>query len=307
MPKKPSTTRSHDAFFKHLFSDTGRVREYFEAFLPADLRTEIDWSSLRKEDGSFVDAKLRSSFTDLIFSVRLGQEASLYLCLLLEHKSHPDKNTPFQLLHYISSAMLREVQNGQVPRLVIPIVFYHGEESWEYKPIAQHFGHLPEDLMSYLPRFEYIFHNLQENPDEQIMQAFRNQLLISALLTLKHSFDESYLESRAVFLLESAIDEEGNYFRALFVYLFNRLKKEKRMTKVLEQLSTEAQAEAMSVLDWYEKRGMERGMERGEHLKAHIACRNMILKGFDNSVISEVLEVDESFVHQVRAEMAKEQ
>jgi len=61
-----------------------------------------------------------------------------------------------------------------------------------------------------------------------------SNLLISALLTLKHSFDEAYLENRAVFLLEGAVDREGNLFRALFVYFFNRIKNEKSMTKVLD-------------------------------------------------------------------------
>ncbi len=315
----PTPTRTHDAFFKHLFSDLGRVREYFEVYLPAELSSRIDWNSLQREDGSFVDKTLKSSYTDLLFSVRLEDKTEVYLCLLLEHKSHPDKNTPFQLLYYISGALWREVQNGQTPRLVVPVVFYHGEEPWEYKPIAQHFEHLSEELVRFLPRFDYVFHDLQKNPDEQIIEAFHNHLLVSALLTLKHSFDEAYLQSRAVFLLESAIDEEGNYFKALLVYFFNRIKNEKNMTKVLEQLSNEVRAEAMSVLDIYEKRGEQKGeqigiqkgeqigIQKGERHKAYLACRNMILKGFDNNVISEVLEVDESFVHQVRAELAKEQ
>jgi hypothetical protein len=36
---------------------------------------------------------------------------------------------------------------------------------------------------------------------------------------------------------------------------------------------------------------------------SYLACRNMILKGFDDRVISEVLEVQESFVQQVRTEI----
>lgn len=304
---QPNSVRAHDAFFKHLFSDLRRVREYFEVYLPTELSSRVEWESLQREDGTFVNDTLKSSYTDLVFSVRLKDLTSVYLCLLLEHKSHPDKNTPFQLLYYISGALWREVQNGQTPRLVVPVVFYHGEETWEYKPIEQHFGHLPEDILRYLPKFEWIFHNLQKNPDEQILTAFRNHLLISALLTLKHSFDEGYLQNQAVFLLESAVDEDGNYFKALFVYFFNRIKNEKNMTKVLEQLSNEVQAEAMSVLDLYEKRGMQKGeqigIQKGERHMSYLACRNMILKGFDDRVISEVLEVQESFVQQVRTEI----
>lgn len=78
------------------------------------------------------------------------------------------------------------------------------------------------------------------------------------------------------------------------------------MTKVLEQLSTEAQAEAMSVLDWYEKRGIERGIERGKATALLTACRNMIQEGFNNEVIGKVLEVDVSYVEQIRTEIAKE-
>ena len=99
---QPNSVRAHDAFFKHLFSDLRRVREYFEVYLPTELSSRVEWESLQREDGTFVDDTLKSSYTDLVFSVRLKDLTSVYLCLLLEHKSHPDKNTPFQLLYYIS-------------------------------------------------------------------------------------------------------------------------------------------------------------------------------------------------------------
>ena len=50
----------------------------------------------------YIDKKLKSFFTDLLYKVNInGQEGFIYI--LYEHKSYHDEKTIFQLLKYLSS------------------------------------------------------------------------------------------------------------------------------------------------------------------------------------------------------------
>ena len=57
--------------------------------------------------------------------------------------------------------MLRRARNGEEQWLIIPILFYHGEETWEYRPLSGFFEGLGEPFRRYLPSFDYLYHNFQ--------------------------------------------------------------------------------------------------------------------------------------------------
>lgn len=58
----------HDAFFKQYLSQPAVARDFLQQYLPADLTALLDLSQLRLEKDSFVDEKLRSYFSDLIYT-----------------------------------------------------------------------------------------------------------------------------------------------------------------------------------------------------------------------------------------------
>ena len=210
-------TRSHDRFFKKLLSDPARAREYLQAFLPAQVLRLLVLDTLRPEEDSFVSDRLKEAFSDLVFSVRTLAGQYVNICFLIEHKSTPDKAAVFQILHYISSAMLKQAQDGKPPQLIIPILFYHGEQEWAYQPLAGFFEGLDATLRPYLPAFEYIYNDIQALPDEALLAMLRSRLLQSAMLVMKHYFDPAYLEENAVLILVGGRDGQGNFFEPLIV------------------------------------------------------------------------------------------
>src|SRR3954451_10864519 len=58
-----------DAFFKETFSHLESARNFFEQHLPERAR-KSDWSCLKREPETFLDANLRSRFADMLFSCR---------------------------------------------------------------------------------------------------------------------------------------------------------------------------------------------------------------------------------------------
>lgn len=290
---------SHDAFFTAVFSDVERTKAYLKAFLPSHILQAVKIDTLTPEEGSFVDEQLRKTFADLIFSVETQSGQPSDLCLLFEHKSYPDKHAAFQILHYISSAMLKRVKANEPPRLVLPILMYHGQQPLAYLPIRHFFEPVDSAFQPYLPDFEYIFHNFLKIPDEQI-EHIEPTLLSAALLVMKHFYDSGYLEENASVLLLKAMDEHGNLFKPLVVYFFNKMKAdEDRVQEIIVDLPDTIKPSVMSTLELFVQKGLKEGLEQ----KTIVTCQNMIRLGLDDRTICDALEVSPEFVAQIRNEM----
>ena len=80
----------HDSFFKRLFGNPDTAVDFMRSYLPGAVVSVVNLETLTLEKESFIDPKLRSHFSDLLFRVRLAAGGDLYIYLLLEHKSAPD-------------------------------------------------------------------------------------------------------------------------------------------------------------------------------------------------------------------------
>jgi len=298
--------KSHDGFFRKLMSERQTAQDYLAAFLPESLKNAIDFDTLAQDTDSYIDEKLKASMSDVVFKADTRQGFGINFCFLFEHKSYIDDKAPFQILHYISSAMLKRAINKEEQRLIIPILFYHGEAPWEYESIGDKFSALDKALKVYLPRFDYLFHNYQAKPDEEISQAASPKLM-AALIAMKHFYEQSYLLKQMQFLLLSATDEHGNLYKPLLVYLFDKLPDQMdAIQKAVGELPSPIKSEAMSILDACEARGKAKGKAEGYSEKTRQTCINMIHDGFDNPTICRILEVEEEYVDEVREQLKNE-
>ena len=141
--------------------------------------------------GSFVDDELQPHFSDLVYRVRLKDQAEAYVCLLLEHKSAPDKWVAFQILRYITRLWSQAQATGakKLPR-VFPLVIYHGKRRWTVKPnlAALVDSGAQPDWRKYTPDFEYCLFDLSAYNEQRDADA---QLLLRlGLAALQHVFDQ---------------------------------------------------------------------------------------------------------------------
>jgi len=61
----------HDKFFKALMSNEERARTLLNGFLPNELCEQLDFDSLKHQNGSFVSKELSEYFSDVVFSIKL--------------------------------------------------------------------------------------------------------------------------------------------------------------------------------------------------------------------------------------------
>ncbi|HEX8436453.1 Rpn family recombination-promoting nuclease/putative transposase [Archangium sp.] len=91
----------HDLFARYTFGHPERAAAELRAVLPAHVVSEVDWASLRREPGSVVDAELRETESDLLFTARLRTGHPLLLYVLLEHQSSVERWMALRMLRYV--------------------------------------------------------------------------------------------------------------------------------------------------------------------------------------------------------------
>ena len=128
--------RPHDKLFRSVFADPQEAGSFLRRHLPPALVSRLDWSTLALMETSFVDEALQESESDLLYTVQMNETAQpVYLYLLFEHQSTPDKWIRFRLLKYmcrIWDESFKEYPDQAELRPIIPLVFYQGARSWHY-------------------------------------------------------------------------------------------------------------------------------------------------------------------------------
>ena len=256
----------HDKLFKAILQDKTLAIDYFQQFLPTHLVKNLDFESLTLTANSYVDDKLSANYADVVFTCKIKNKGTqVDLAILLEHKSYVDKNAPVQLLYYVATAWMQAIANKEKPRLVIPVLFYHGKEPWEYATIEDYFDDLPPELGIFLPNFEFVYNNIQGLSD-QALWAITNQVLAISFLTMKHYHDHRWIENNLAALFAQIVPGMTNFNRQLSVYVFNfvQLNQEQIMNK-LSTLSANRRKEVMSTYDLLIEEGMIKGRQEGRH------------------------------------------
>lgn len=279
----------HDQFVKAMLQQPGQAKAYFRQQLPERLLATIDLEGLQQVSESFLNDKLMESFSDLLYKVPFKNNPnSLYLSLLLEHKSYADPYVTIQIGHYIFSALLRQVRHGEQPTPVIPILLYHGKEPMAYKTHRQLYAGMGEELLEYVPDFSYIYNDLQSMTEEEIT-ADDIAALRSMFLMLKYAHDESTLLRLAAQIL-GLVGEDRNYFRTYFVYFTTLIKGKTEIMKSIKELPIQLQHEARNAYEAFLMEGMEKGLKMGrEEGREEGARKNLVqnVKGLYKNGISK--------------------
>ena len=129
----------NDKLFRSTFSELENASAFFQNYLAADLVTSLDWRTLRQQPGSFIDAELAGSESDLLFSVS-HQSGEAFIYILFEHQSREDPWMALRLLRYMLRIWEKQRDSAaatrQKPALspIIPVVLAQSSEPWRTEP-----------------------------------------------------------------------------------------------------------------------------------------------------------------------------
>jgi len=182
----------YDALFRRLFENPQVSVDFARNYLPADYQDKIDFESAAIDRDSYVDEVLRRNYTDLLyrFDKREG-EGQLYLYLLYDHKSAPDKWVSVQLLRYIMLIYRKELEQDRPPAVlpeVVPVVFYHGRQEWTHP--LQCADLIDAVSREHVPRFKPLLFDLNRIDDKRLLGSVQTVVGLLSLKYIKHRFTE---------------------------------------------------------------------------------------------------------------------
>jgi len=235
-----------------------------ELHLPTELRAICDFSSLKLENGSFVEENLRQSFSDILYSLKTNDGEKAYVQVLIEHQSTPDKHMAFRMHRYAVAAMKNHLDAGhkKLP-LVIPILFYTGKRTpYPYSTnLFQEFAS-PEWARK-IYNSDYPLVDITVIPDEEIME---HRSMATLTLLQKHIHKRNLRELMDK-LVASLVNEylPTPQVAALINYIIQAGETTDAEVFVRELASRLPQYEdnLMTIAQQLEQKGINKGIQQG--------------------------------------------
>lgn len=302
-------TSRHDAFIRAIMGNQAIALDYFKACLPKHIVKKLDFSTLTQLPDTYVSKELRKTVSDIVYSCkRLDGKGEVRITLLIEHKSYIDSNTPIQIGGYIFSGLAKQISNGQRPSLIIPVLLYHGKDSWKYQTLKDLFSGLEPELTGFLPDYEYVYHNLGDLSDEEII-ALHNKFLAASLLAMKYSTLQNELKELIPTILGLAIGEELNLQNQLIVYTFGSSGlNEDQIIAIVQKLPIKIKETVMNTWDVFVEKGRQEGrqegLQEGQQKEREKAVRNLVKQSLlSDQQIAAALEVTVEYVAGIRKKL----
>ena len=274
----------HDLFARYTFGRPERAEAELRAVLPAQVVSEVDWTSLRQESGSVVDPELRETESDLLFTARLRSGRSLLLYVLLEHQSTVDRWMALRMLRYVVRQLEHWRQQHPESTLlpvIIPLVMYHGPEgAWTAPRRVEDLFELPDEAeqrerwRALVPRFEYLLDDLTAEREEALRARPGPPLARLAWLILRYGRTDELARKLpdwvALFAQVHAGPEGAEHLVVLIRYLVwigdwtvHEAAKRVLHSVLDEQRSEELMGSYRSVGEELMEEGLQRGLARG--------------------------------------------
>jgi len=158
---------NHDIFFRSVFAEPEQAASLIRFCLPPEEAKLLDLESLERLPDSYASPEGDEGRCDLLVRCPLKQgKASLLIAILVEHKSYPDPDAIAQMARYWANLILK---SEGMP--VIPILFYHGNDPFNPKPLRELYPWLPKELAQYQPDFPVLRIDLARRDITEILSA----------------------------------------------------------------------------------------------------------------------------------------
>lgn len=160
--------KPHDALFKATFSQPEAAIGYIIKFLP-NIAPLLNFERYERLADSYIQADLAEEMSDITYrfelvekqktgknkSKKLKKNRTVSIAFLFEHKSFAPKYPHLQLMRYLLNKWMDDLKQLKHLEATIPIIIYHGQKTWHYKPFHTYFEDIPSEILKYIPNFDY--------------------------------------------------------------------------------------------------------------------------------------------------------
>ncbi len=342
MPKRSRGVRnigavaqSHNNFFTAHFKKPDQVRALLTLFMTTAQLELFDLDTLTVATNTQTGAhNLRGSYSDLTLRMQLKAGENIIICLILEHKSHPDSKAVSQLLRYIAAAY----EDDEVDA-VLPIIIYNGESSWpQHKSFyATRHAHLPKGFLAFsgplLLNFTVIFVRLGDPVIRRRIKSLapKERLVLQVMMDIWRA-GLTQFNSWVALMRRLPVEWHRDLLTSIHLYftsvqgeskmeaLYDSFKEQQRgdgyMQKILTELEQilpmtghELQAHGRQIgyeegieegMEKGMEQGIERGMEKGARMKTYEHAKRLFAKGWSTEEVAEFTQLSTDEVKKMR-------
>lgn len=180
MPMNEKETKEvkmpHDKGYKRSLSHPKEFLHFLQKYVGADWMMELEVFQLSLCDKEFIDKDYEGREADLVYKVTKRNGEEVYIFILQELQSTVDYTMIFRVLIYVVNNLLRffldtdekvrEQKDFKLP-VMVPIVFYNGEERWTAVRKLREYQQGGEAFAPYILDLEYYLVNLADiKPDD---------------------------------------------------------------------------------------------------------------------------------------------
>jgi putative YhgA-like transposase len=270
-----------------------------------DVVAATDWSSLERDDASFVDEELRDHQADLLFRASVAGRTSCFY-ILFEHKAGPARFVVFQLLRYVVRIWeQRRTEDPAVTHLplVLPILVHTGPGPWAspctLTELLDATG-APAAMLAVQPTFTCKLFDLGATDEGGLRQ---RQLTVQTLLPLLHLQQLRRQVATAVLLLAW----RPLYLRLLALpggqQIVNRLcsyvaavsnEDPEHLRAAYARISKTSEEQFMTAAEKLIERGRREGRQEGERNGLQLALRRLFEGRFGPAPLAVVQLIENS-------------
>ncbi|MEO5334862.1 MAG: Rpn family recombination-promoting nuclease/putative transposase [Magnetococcus sp. YQC-5] len=242
-------SQPHDRLIKALLSQPEMADAFFREYLPVEISEQMAPDLPELVEGSFVPDALSLFISDKLFRVKMAQGSPVFIHVLAEHKSYPDRKVGWQITRGIMACteqFIREMgKNWESLPAVIPVLIYHGNSPWNY----------PNDLISlvdanstmhlWLLNVRYILVDLSTITDPLLS---RHARLRAGFMALKYGTRSPEEQMEALGQIADALRDAPELLVPVMIYLISTftLLKKKTVHEIVVHVKPEEETEMMS-------------------------------------------------------------
>lgn len=257
----------HDRFFRSAMANPKVAREFFEQYLPLNIKSVLNFDAIKLKKDSFIDDKLKQQICDLLFAAEFNNRSG-YLYLLVEHQSSPQKLMPLRVLKYMLAIIDHHLTTTKSERLpvIYPMIFYNGKKKYNYSTDIFDLFDEDRDLAQSILLKPYQLIDTNKLSDEEL-----KRFLYSGMLArlMKHIFEEDFLpifENVAIDLRYLENKGEFGYIYTIFSYIFEagRINDLNKFRKVVRaELPMINEEKIMTLAEICRQEGKQLGLKEG--------------------------------------------
>jgi len=202
----------NDAFFHKIFDNPQNAVDFMEKVLPQRLKAQLDLTKIKIENTKYVSNQFKKGFSDIVVKTSLktkkGKKKPVDIYFIIEHKAEGRVEIFIQILKYMVFEWEKDYNNKKPPRLIIPVVFYHGADQWKIpRSFADQFD-VDDDVKQFLLDYRYVL--FDTNPwdfrDESNNELKKNVFVFTAMVLMKAAYKN---DTEAIFEIFKFWYEKG--------------------------------------------------------------------------------------------------